>query len=346
MNILTIGSAAQDIFIHYDESLVDVLQKEGALHSYLLLQEGTKIEVDDLTHATGGGATNTAVSFSRLGFNASCLCKVGIDSAAETVRKKLLEEHVNISPIVSTELHNTGTSFILPCPSGDRTIFAYRGANAHLEKKDLPHTLNGYTDIYITSLSGNSSRQLLPLCVAAQEANVSISINPGGSQLAAGAQTLKEALPYINTFIVNSEEALLFMQAFEQPLQEEACAAHKPLPQSFLNRYFSTIRSASNCIAVITNGADGVYVADGNSVYYAQSLCVPVLNSIGAGDAFGSCFAASLMNGMSTTQAMQAGIINACSVITQLDAKMGLLSFDEITKQMNLVSPEIIMQLN
>ena len=51
-----------------------------------------------------------------------------------------------------------------------------------------------------------------------------------------------------------------------------------------------------------------------------------MVNTLGAGDAFGSCFAASIFLKKSVEQALVNGIINATSVISYLDAKTGLLN--------------------
>ena len=61
VKVLTIGGATQDIIIEYQEG--SALRVEDINPPRLSWQEGSKIDVEKLHYATGGGATNTAVSF-------------------------------------------------------------------------------------------------------------------------------------------------------------------------------------------------------------------------------------------------------------------------------------------
>jgi ribokinase len=77
--VITIGGAMQDIFIEYP--CTDLLQLESVTrpHRFVLLEEGKKLIVDHLIYKTGGGATNSAVSLSKLGFDTTLFCMIGND---------------------------------------------------------------------------------------------------------------------------------------------------------------------------------------------------------------------------------------------------------------------------
>ena len=89
MKVLTIGGATQDSIIEYSEPETLNLQSHRGTRSYLLLEEGKKIEVETLGHYSGGGATNSAVTFSRFGFDVATFCLVGNDSAGEFIIQDL-----------------------------------------------------------------------------------------------------------------------------------------------------------------------------------------------------------------------------------------------------------------
>ena len=59
---------------------------------------------------------------------------------------------------------------------------------------------------------------------------------------------------------------------------------------------------------------------------------VTLIDTLGAGDAFGSCFVASLAQGKSVPDALRAGIVNSASGIQQLGAKPGLLEGKALAK--------------
>ncbi len=64
---MTFGSAVVDAFVETEQS--------GKNFEY---KAGSKILVGDLKFDVGGGATNSAVAFARLGLKTGCVCKVGM----------------------------------------------------------------------------------------------------------------------------------------------------------------------------------------------------------------------------------------------------------------------------
>ncbi len=353
--IITIGGATQDIFISYanPEMLhLETLQKK---ESFLILKEGHKVEVEKINYTTGGGATNSAVSFKRLGCDVSIICKVGSDDQGEFIINNLQNESIDTNMIIKSSTTSTGSSFIVPSPSGDRSLLAYRGANTTLEKIDISlDAINKADQLYITSLSGKSSQLLLPIVKYAYEKNIPVATNPGSSQLAAGAETLCKALPYIETLILNSDEAKILMNSLietnkhlqkENSISKKDDSKNKTLPQllqspifyeniSFnIPNFFIEILKRGPKTIVITNGAEGVYVAHKNSIYFHPSIKTSIANTLGAGDAFGSCFVASTTEGTALESAIFYGVINASSVISHLDAKTGLLKKNDLIEK-------------
>jgi sugar/nucleoside kinase (ribokinase family) len=97
--------------------------------------------------------------------------------------------------------------------------------------------------------------------------------------------------------------------------------------------FFQEMLARGPKIIVVTNGAEGVYVASNDGILFHPSLPTKVVNTLGAGDAFGSTFVANYLEGKSIKEAMLYGIINAASVLTFLDAKSGLLTKEELEKR-------------
>lgn len=101
--ILTIGGATEDVYLDYEGAdCMKIMQSEGE-KNFLLFESDAKIEVDKVLYFTGGGATNSAVSFKRLGFDVSCFCMTGNDNEAKHILDVLKKEKVDTSNIVTSK---------------------------------------------------------------------------------------------------------------------------------------------------------------------------------------------------------------------------------------------------
>lgn len=373
MKVLTIGGATQDIFLHYKGTDIMTITKKNMHSNYMLFGSGEKIEIETLIYQTGGGASNSAVSFKRLGLDASCFCNIGNDIGGQAIVTKLKEEGVDTNLINLNPQHQTGISFIINSIEGDYTIFAYRGANSHLELEKLTFDAIKKSDqLYITSLS-NEAAHILPSIVSfAKQHNVPVAINPGISQLEKGTEKLKESLQYIDILILNKLESQIFMFALtqndqsykkvlecvgseqNQPNQNELADQPSLLntPIIYENTYFSlrnffkvTLEMGPK-IVIVTNGRNGVYVATQKEILFHPSIKIRVSNTVGAGDAFGSCFVASLMLGYDIESALRNGIINSASVLEKIGAKTGLLTHSELAQRATKINSNLLQRFN
>jgi len=339
--ILVIGGATLDNIITYEEMETMVHKRRDGETSYLLLAEGAKIEVTEQCSFSGGGATNTAVSLQRLGFDVSLFCKIGHDNAGQFIIDELSQLGVDTSLVIRSDKVGTASSFVVPSLQGDRTVFAYRGANATIIYDELPlKAMADYDLIYITSLSKESAQCLPDIVNTAKAHQVTVAINPGISQLKLGGSFLKDALGGIEILLLNYEEAQQFMQS----LMELDKAGHysggamldvadKVTPTFNLKHFFREVMMLGPKIVVVTNGQEGVYVATEDRLYFHDGLEVKVVNTLGAGDSFSSSFVGALQLKMDVCSAMRWGVINSASVIQHSDAKTGLLTQESILEQ-------------
>jgi sugar/nucleoside kinase (ribokinase family) len=336
------------------------IERNGIIENYMLFTPGEKLEIETLIYQSGGGATNTATSFKRLGFQVGCVCNIGNDPAGDFIIKCLESEGVEQSLIHRSHSHQTGvTSIIKTIRGGDQAIFAFRGANSHLELNKLPFDqIKQSNQLYITSLSNNSAQLLPDIVTFAKKHNVPIAINPGTSQLAKGTLSLKQSLEYIDILIVNSSEARSFMAAlvgidesYKNTLKSSSsynpCTLNTPTDQAYLMNlplacqdfyfsipnFFKAVLNMGPSIVIVTNGPNGVYAATNNTIYFHPSIEIEAVDTIGAGDAFGSCFVASLLSGSSIQEALRNGIINSASVLEHIGAKAGLLTHQKLAER-------------
>ncbi len=360
MKIITVGGAATDIFIHDKHASQLNFATQNEQRSFLLFEEGSKIPIDELNFHTGGGATNSAVSFKQLGFDVATFFKVGDDKPSEFIIQRLANMGIDTQYVKQSHEYITGHSFIFPCKDGDRTVLCYRGANAHLHENEIPPIIEEFNNVYITSLSGESSHLLVPITRLAKIHNGLVATNPGSSQLALGARDIYQALPNIDIFILNSQEACTFMLSMveqdialhQKVLRTQISERNEALPNLLkaplthqtvcfdIRLFLQAILERGPSIVVITNGAEGVYVTTQDGIIFHPSLPTAVVNTLGAGDAFGSCFVANYIEGANIKEAMLYGIINASSVISHLDAKSGLLTKHELQQRFELIDKD------
>lgn len=349
--VLTIGGAVRDLFLEYENPYTLELDNR----TYILLEEGRKFDLNKLSIHVGGGGANSASSFKQLGFDVQAFFKVGNDHDGTFILESLQSRGVQTNYAIVADNVQTGISCIIPTPSGNRTVLVYRGANATLQSDEIPFdAIDNCDQLYVTSLTDASSLQLLPITTHAKKCNKIVAVNPGGSQLRTHGATLCKSLLNIDIFILNSLEAKQLMYCFvqDQVVPEEQLvvlsASHAPdheptllrvimeyKQKSFsLRNYFKSILSQGPKIAVVTDGAQGVYVAHKDTIYFYPSLPVQVVSSIGAGDAFGSTFTAMLLHGKSIEDALIAGIIQASNVISSVGTQTGLAKLTDLQKQL------------
>lgn len=370
MTILTVGGATQDIFFLCQESTYSMPCNNRLQENYLIFEPGDKIEIEKLFYQSGGGATNSAASFKKLGFKTACCATLGNDHFAAIIMKELNDLAIDTSLMQTTEKDHTALSFIIKKENQEQVICAFRGANCYLSAAKIPSSfLATCSLLYITSLSKQASQELEILTQAAQRVKVPIVINPGKSQLDTGALILKETLSRINTIIMNKSEAELFMRSLicqDGALREvlERSNGEKNCPEMISDRvpyllestitvnkenfsiksFFKQILSWGPQTVVVTHGCNGVYVATKEKCFFHPSIPVTLVSSVGAGDAFGSTFIASLQNGYSLENAIRFGVINSASVLTHLGAKSGLLSFEHLEQKASMLSADLLQE--
>ena len=102
--VITIGSALVDIFIHSPQ-FVPTKSKRGDLLCQLY---GDKTEVDGFNVFTGGGGSNTAAGFARLGFKTAIMCETGRDGFARLVMQDFQDQQVSTQLVVEEKKEQTG----------------------------------------------------------------------------------------------------------------------------------------------------------------------------------------------------------------------------------------------
>ncbi len=91
--------------------------------------------------SSGGSAANVAHALRLLGLSSELVSCVGTDIVGEFLVEELRKARVGTRYIQKTEKESTGVVYVVVSRSGERTMFAYRGANKHLTHALLPRDI-------------------------------------------------------------------------------------------------------------------------------------------------------------------------------------------------------------
>lgn len=307
--ILSLGSALQDIYLIDHDDFIGT--KKGEVEKLEQINIGSKVDIDNISFEVGGGGTNSAVTFARHGHETIFLGNIGNDPAGQAIESLLDDEGIDTSYITHVDKQKTGVSVVLlDTKSGERTILTYRGASAkfnNLTEDDLDTINPDY--MYVTSLRGDMDT-LLRFFEKAHDMGVKIMFNPGKLEIKEKKKLLG-LLDLVDILLVNKTEAAEIVPG---KILEEL--------MSHLNAYCKTV--------IITTGSMGAIATDSKETYrFGIYEDLPVKDTTGAGDSFGSGFLAHLAAGHSFKDSLVFGSANSTSVVTKLGAKAGILYGDE-----------------
>ena len=312
-DIITIGSNTLDVFVRTDSELIEIRNKQET-EELLAYPLGTKILIKNLEFMIGGGGTNTAVAFSRLGLKTGYLGKIGKDESGLKIFKLLKNEKIDF---LGTLGKISGYSIILDSIDDDRTILTYKGCNDNLSFNEVKLGKLQSKWLYFSSMTGKSLETIKKIAEYAHKKNIKIAFNPSSYLAEKGFSYLKRILQNTTILILNKEEAELIVGRGD------------------IKDIIKRIKLPTMEQVIITDGNKGAYCYDGNKLYNVKPFKKLVIKeTTGAGDAFASTFIAAVIMGKKTEEAIKMAAINAESVIQNYGAKNILLTKKELLKKL------------
>jgi len=300
-DVITIGSALVDIFIH-SESFAKQSSSQSPQKT-ITLNLGDKIELDSFNIHSGGGASNTAVGFSRLDLKTAIISETGQDKFSHIIVSELNKENVETQLIIHENKEHTGGSVILIGENGARTVMVHRGAASQLDPYDISsYWLSKTKWIHLSSIAGRLETLNKIFSLTKKLPKLNLSWNPGSAEL--------ELLSSKKLPVRNIKCRVLFMNKQEwekiENVQQELLDT---VPQ-----------------IIITDGGNGGEVfLDGQHSLHFDSLNTKSVDDTGAGDAFATGYIAAQILHKPPTESVKWGVRNASSVVGFHGAKAGLL---------------------
>jgi sugar/nucleoside kinase (ribokinase family) len=312
---ISIGGATYDLFVSTDKAVTHLPEGEA-----FVLPLGHKIAIDRAIGRTGGGASNTSVGLARLGCDAAYCGILSDDQWGHEMLGSLKKEHVRTDSATVLEGEYANFSIILSSPTGERVILAHSSMSRHLHDVTFDRSDAQKADwIYLNHVHADSNvieDDLIQILTA--KGHPCLTWNPGGHQIHAGidAENNRLLLQHTQLLLLNKEESFQFAKCDSIPQALKVLHAHGAK------------------MVCITDGKNGSYATEGINLYECSSPDTPVVDTTGAGDAFGTGMTWALLSGKDLPKAMQAGTINAMSVVGAIGAQPGLLTDTEMNSKL------------
>ena len=301
-DVITIGAAVVDIFVKSDSVVQD--------GKYQKFEVSSKNEIDSSLICSGGGATNSAVTFSRFGLKTIPVSLLGTDHLSNYIIDDLKKDKISSNLLIRQKSEPTDFSVIFVDKFGGRSVFTNRGTSS-LTSKDIPWEKISKTKwLYITSLEGNLD--LLETIIGfAKENNIKIAVNPGNREIQKSNRLLS-LLKHCDYLLLNRTESENLSQASTKSA-------------SFWKFYFDLCP-----IVAITDGRDGAHILTKEEHLFSPILNIKPIDETGAGDAFGSASLSAIILNNNLQTALEWGIKYSASVVSKMGAKQGVLNISKI----------------
>ncbi|MFA5174027.1 MAG: carbohydrate kinase family protein [Candidatus Pacearchaeota archaeon] len=291
-DIVSFGSAVVDTFVN-----TEIKDKNNSFNYPV----GAKILIKDLKFDIGGGGTNTAVAFARLGLKTGCICKIGDDNNGKDILNLLQKEKITFLGNISNE--KTGYSVILDSTYKDRTILTFKGPNNKILLKDIKKFESKW--LYFSALLGQSFETQKKLAEILTKKGTKLAFNP--SSYLIKHKNLTSLLKLTNILILNKQEA------------EMICKNKK-------SDLLVSLYELGPRIVVITDKDKKIECYDGIKKYFIiPHKNVKVVERTGAGDAFASGFVAGQIAGFDIQKSLELGLEESENVIRHFGAKNNLI---------------------
>jgi len=319
-DVITIGGVSRDVFFLTDEgSVINDLKHHQKLIAF---EYGSKIIPKETEFTYGGGGANTAISFARMGLHVATIMNIGEEGTGSLVLHELEEAGVSPEHITRDRKNHTALSVIVSVEDDDHTMFLYRGSNNYMHVDDWREVHAKW--FFISSLTGESIELIPEIFSYARAHNIQIAWNPGSEQLAGGFTDIASYLTETDVLMMNKDEACNLLRSKEGQI---SCYDAKVIA--------SKLKELTNGIAVVTDSGLGSYLADEKGVYHEPAHSAKVVETTGAGDAYGSTLVAGIIKGYGHKFAMKLAAENAANVVGYLGAQKGLMTFAELSARID-----------
>lgn len=325
--VICIGSASKDIFFPTSEGLILKTPKDLTSQVKVAFELGGKFRSKNRYEAIGGVAANVSLGLARLGISVECYSHVGGDELGLWIKRVLEQGGVKTNLLErDSSVRSDLSAIIVIAQTGDRIIFHNRDSNERLviEKSKLEDA----DWLYVSALNGAWKENLAMIREIAKNDAKLIALNPGQHNLKEDPVLMLDFLHEVDALFLNKDEAIELLLA--NNIETD--------PDRLNNEVFlaQALHREGPRVVAMTDGKRGVWVTEGKGVWHAPSFEPHgLVDTTGAGDAFGSGFFGAYLKGLPLETCLRYGICNAGSVVGFYGATEGLLDEETITEMLD-----------
>ena len=286
----------------------------------------TLAEVRTFAKSLGGSATNVAVAAARLGRRAAVITKVGDDGFGKYVRRALAEFGVDTRWVGTDAALPTPLVFCEIFPPDRFPVYFYREPKApdmNIAREELDLGAIAAAPLFWTTGTGLSDEPSRTATLAAlevrQRRDVTIHDLDHRHHLWRRGDDprrwAREAVKRATVVVGNTDEV------------EMATATRDPRAGA------AALLELGVKIAIVKRGGDGVYARTAREELTVPAVEIPVLNGLGAGDAFGGALSHGLLAGWPLRRTLEAANAAGAIVASRLacaDAMPTLAEIDAV----------------
>jgi 5-dehydro-2-deoxygluconokinase len=266
----------------------------------------TLAEVRTFAKSLGGSATNVAVAAARLGRRSAVITKVGQDGFGDYVRRALAGFGVDARWVSTDPTLRTPIVFCEVHPPDRFPLLFYREPKApdmNLATGDLDIPAIAGTPVFWTTGTGLSDEPSRTATLAALDARRGREITihdldhrPMFWRSGEDARRwAREALRRVTVVVGNTDEVEMATGLRDPRTAAAALLGMGPL------------------LAIVKRGGEGAYARTAQDEVTVPAVEIPVLNGLGAGDAFGGALCHGLLAGWPLARTL--GVANAAGAI-------------------------------
>jgi sugar/nucleoside kinase (ribokinase family) len=271
--------------------------------------------LDEIRITVAGTAGGTSVDLARLGADVVAVGAIGEDLLGDFLLSVLTQEGISTAHLARKPGVQTSATILPIHPNGDRPAWHVLGANATLERDDMPwDELTACDALHLGGLAalgafdGEPAARVLRV---AREAGVLTTADCLGVKRDDALEVVTPCLPYVDIFMPNEQEA---MALTEEP---DAAAAARHLR-----------RLGATCV-IVKRGEDGCLIVDEQGERTLPAFEAPVVDTTGCGDAFCAGVIVAHCAGWSIDEAARLGNAAGALTLRGLGSDAGARTLDE-----------------
>jgi sugar/nucleoside kinase (ribokinase family) len=327
-DVFAVGNAIVDIVTEVDHDFFEINQSEKGVMTLVddkrQMQLMKAIDMKKSTMSGGGSAANSIVALSQFGGKGFYSCLVASDELGKFFLEDLKRNKVDSAlDHDQCPVGHTGRCLVMTSPDAMRTLNTFLGITSflgpeHLNREVIKNSKYVYLEGYLVA-SPRGLEALKETKRVAEKNNIHTALTfSDPSMVKYFSKQMEEIVgASVDLLFSNEEEAMIFTGTDSVG---EARESLKATAKRF----------------VITLGANGALVYDGDTFIEIEPYRTKAIDTNGAGDMFAGAFLYGITNGHSHAEAGKLASLASSRVVTQFGPR---LTPDEMREVMNDLIP-------